>query len=456
MTGNETIAAIATGAGGGIGIVRISGPDALAVGTRVFRGRGGRSLEAATPLTMLLGTVADPRSGEPIDEAFAVHMRAGRSYSGEPTVEIQCHGGRAALDAVLRAALDAGARPAAPGEFTKRAFLSGRIDLSQAEAVAELIAAPTDGERRTALSRLQGSLGERVRSLRDRLLDQIAAAEVLLDHGDEEPDGLEPDSPAIVVLAGELRALVAAGESRERRPRGPTVVIAGRVNSGKSSIFNVLCNQERSIVSSVPGTTRDYVAEQAVINGSQVNLVDTAGLRDSVDPIEREGIRRSRAQILESDILVLVLDGAAPPHGDDLQLLDDFRERRPIVVLSKSDLPGRVDLAALQGRYPELEILPLSTRCPRGCLNLARALAGRCREPEVGGGESAPNLRQRDALVNAAAALEEFTSLIASGAPTDLAVAQLRGALSALGEITGESAGEAVIDRIFSRFCIGK
>lgn len=455
--GNETIAAIATGQGaGGIGIVRLSGPDALAIGSRVFRGRGGRSLESTPPLTLLLGTVAAPATGEPLDEALALHMRAGRSYTGEPTVEIQCHGGRAVLDAVLRAVLGAGARPAAPGEFTKRAFLSGRIDLSQAEAIAELIAAGTEGERRAAYSRLRGEIGDRARALHGRLLDLVAAAETILDHGDEETEAVGPDCASITALATELRDLAALGESRERSLCGHTVVIAGRVNSGKSSIFNKLCEYERSIVSPLPGTTRDYVAEQSWVNGSLVNLVDTAGLRESLDPIEQEGIHRSRARIHESDILVIVIDGSVPADEADLRLVDEFRGRRPIIVLSKSDLPCRADRTALSRGYPEIEILELSTLDLDGCRYLARSLAQRCRESDQEGEGIAPNLRHRCSLLSAAAALEASAGLLGSDAPLDLAVAELHGALSALREITGESAGEAVIERIFSRFCIGK
>lgn len=454
--GNETIAAIATGVGGGIGIVRVSGPDALAVASRIFRGRGGCSLEAAPPLTLLLGTVADPASGEPLDETLAVWMPAGRSYTGEPTVEIHGHGGRAVLDAVLRAVLAAGARPAAPGEFTRRAFSSGRIDLTQAEAVAELVAARTEGERRGAVSRLQGAPGEQVRTLRLRLLELAGATETLLDHGDEETGAPEPDAAVIAALAADLRTLAAAGERRERLARGPSVVIAGRVNSGKSSIFNVLCDSDRSIVSPQPGTTRDYVAEHSWIDGALVNLIDTAGVRESPDPVEQEGVRRSRALIAGADILVLVIDASEPADPGDLFLLDEHRERGPILVLGKSDLPCRVDLPALERRYPEIEILALSTRRRDGCRALVEALAARCRVQEGGGEGAALNLRHREAMLRAAGALEEASRLLADGAPLDMAAAEIQEGIAAIGEITGESAHEGLLDDIFSRFCIGK
>jgi tRNA modification GTPase len=454
---NETIAAIATGAGCGIGIVRISGPEALDVAARVFRGRGGRSLEAMPPLNLLLGAVVDPASGSQIDEAFAVHMRAGRSYTGEPTVEIQCHGGRRVLDAVLHAALRAGARPAEPGEFTKRAYLSGRLDLSQAEAVAELIAARTEGERRSALSRLQGALGERVRSLRGRLLDQVAAMEAILDHGDDEMAGLEPDPTEIMSLAREFRELIASGESQVRRDTGPRVVIAGRTNSGKSSIFNVLCDNDRSIVSPIPGTTRDYVEERFTIGGILVTLIDTAGLRDAPDEVESEGIRRTRRQMLEADLLVIMIDGSLTLGAEDIRLIEEFRDRSPLVVLSKSDLPGKIDRVRLQESYPELRVLSLSTSSGDGCPDLAREIADRCRGIEPVESPAAPNHRHQEAFRSAASALDEAARLFSLDATTlDLAVTELRLALNAVGEITGEAAAEELIGRIFSRFCLGK
>lgn len=456
--GNETIAAIATPLGaGGIGIVRISGPDALAVGARVFRSRGGRSLEAAPPLTLLLGDVVAPRSGEQIDEAFALHMREGRSYTGEPTVEIQCHGGRAVLDAVLRAVFDAGARPAEPGEFTRRAFFSGRLDLSQAEAVADLVGASTESARRSALSRLRGALGDQVRRLRERVVDQVAAAEALLDHGDDELNAAEPDGAMIASLASEVRALIALGESHDARCRAPRVVIAGRANSGKSSIFNMLSRNERSIVSPTPGTTRDYIEEHSAIEGTLVTLVDTAGLRESLDPLEAEGVRRSRRQMLEADLLLLTIDHSSPLDAGDLLLLEEFQSRFPLVVLSKSDLPGQIDRQALRESYPELRLVPLSVMDGEGCRELGQVLVERCRSFDSEDEGVAPNLRQRIALGRAGAALEDAAGLLNRlGAPLDQAVTDLRRALAALDEITGEAADDEIIDRVFSRFCIGK
>jgi tRNA modification GTPase len=353
--------------------------------------------------------------------------------------------------------LRTGARLAQPGEFTKRAFLCGRIDLSQAEAVAELIAARTESARRSALSRLQGALGARVRSLSAGLLDQVAAAETILDHGEETGAGFEPDAGEILSLARQFRELAVTGEIREARDSGPRVVIAGRTNAGKSSIFNVLCDADRSIVAAAPGTTRDYVEACSTLGGSLVTLVDTAGLREAPDAIESEGIRRSRLQMLGADLLILTLDCSLPLEPGDLQLLEEFRDRSPLVVLSKSDLPAKIDRARLQERYPELHLLPLSALEGQGCPDLARAIADRCRGADGDGESPSSNHRHREALRSAANALEEAGHLFTQGAMSlDLAVAELRLALAAAREITGETAGDEVLDRIFSRFCLGK
>ncbi|HEY5998923.1 MAG TPA: tRNA uridine-5-carboxymethylaminomethyl(34) synthesis GTPase MnmE [bacterium] len=454
---SDTIAAIATGAGCGIGIVRISGPEALAVGSRVFRGRGGRALDAAPPLRLILGTVVDPESRRQIDEAFAVRMRAGGSYTGEPTVELQCHGGRATLDAVLRAVIDAGARLAAPGEFTKRAYLAGRIDLSQAEAVAELIAARTDAARQAALSRLHGGLGERVRAIAGRLLEEIAAAEVLLDHGDEDVASAGPDAATIRSLAAELREVAALGQGRDEYTGARRVVIAGRTNSGKSSLFNMLCSRERSIVSPEPGTTRDYIEERLPMEGALVTLVDTAGMRETRSPVEREGIKRGRQQMVDADLLILTVDAAAPLAADDLALIEQFRAGTPLVVLTKSDLPMGFDRRDLELACPGLPIFSLSTLDRGSCADLTRAVAERCRERSQDGDAAAPNLRHRESLRAAAGAAERAAGLLADDAGTlDQVAAELRWATASLGAITGETAGEEIVDRIFSRFCIGK
>jgi tRNA modification GTPase len=457
--GNETIAAIATASGGGIGIVRVSGPDALALAGRIFRGRGGHPLAAAPPFRLVLGTVSDLSSGTPIDEVLAVHMPAGRSYTGEPTVEIQAHGGRAVLEAVLLAALDAGARPAGPGEFTRRAYLSGRIDLTQAEAVAALVAAQSDEERRCALQQLQGAVAGQCRLIRDRLVDLVSRIDAALDLEDGECPGDIPGAGEIAAVAQEMLRL--AGEARGRRsPRGGVrVVFAGRTNSGKSSIFNYLLDCERSIVSALPGTTRDYVEERSAFGGASVTLVDTAGFRMTDDSVEAEGVRRSLQQLSEADIVVLVLDGSEPYHPDDGRLLEMVSGLAPIVAVSKADLPLRLDHAQLGPGLPKIGSFSISTLTGEGCARFAEALAVRCRTAAEASGlpTAAPSERHRAALLEAAARLGAAADRTADlGGRLDQVAHEVHAALRALGEITGETATDEILDRIFSRFCIGK
>jgi tRNA modification GTPase len=458
--GNDTIAAVATARGAaGIGIVRISGPDALTVAGRCFRGRGGGALDAAPPFRMLLGFAADPATGERIDEVFAVWMPEGRSYTGEPTVEIHAHGGSTVPDAILQAALTGGARLASPGEFTKRAFLGGRMDLSQAEAVAELIGAETDDARRFALLQLEGGLAVRVRDLRQRLLDLVAGAEALLDFGDEEGAGTEPVASLLGSLAASMRDLAGEGTARLARSHGVKVVIAGRPNSGKSSIFNMLLDFSRSIVTPVPGTTRDYIEERALLGKTATILVDTAGLRDSSDPAEAEGVRRSRRQILEADVLLFVIDGSEPADPVDCKLLDEFRGKSPVVVISKADLPNRLGSHEVRERFENLPSCRLSVITGEGRSQFIQDLAVRCRgraQPEKTL-SAAPNLRHQHVLLKAAQTLEVAAERIARGEATlDQTAFDLQSALEILGEITGETATDEIIGRIFSAFCVGK
>ncbi|MHB8834546.1 MAG: tRNA uridine-5-carboxymethylaminomethyl(34) synthesis GTPase MnmE [Candidatus Methylomirabilia bacterium] len=457
--GNDTIAAVATAAGGGIGIVRVSGPDALAIASRIFRGRGGRSLADSPPFLLVLGTASDPDSAEPIDEVLAVHMPEGRSYTGETTVEIQGHGGRSVLEAVLQATLRAGARCAGPGEFTKRAFLSGRLDLTQAEAVAELICAEEDEARRAALRQLHGAVGSEVERLRERLLDLVARVEAALDFEEGEiPDDL-PSPAHMYPLAGAIRQLAGQACGTAGAPRGLCVAFVGRANSGKSSIFNYLLNFERSIVTPIPGTTRDYIEERSMIGGASITLVDTAGLRATDDLVEEQGVRRSVERIADAGILILVLDGSEPNHPDDDKLLDLAAGRTPMVVISKSDLPSRRDLDVSRSRTADLATFTLSVVTGEGFPAFIAALTSRC----CAVGQSCappattPNLRHREALERAAGHLDNAAGQALSGDGfLDRVALELLAALAALGEITGQTATEEILERIFSRFCVGK
>jgi tRNA modification GTPase len=457
--GNDTIAAIATAVGGGIGVVRVSGPDALGVASRILRGRGGGPLEISRPFLLVLGTVADPGSAEAIDEVLAVYMPEGRSYTGEPTVEIQSHGGRLVLGSVLQATLAAGARHATPGEFTRRAFLSGRLDLAQAEAVAELILAESETSRRSALDQLRGGLSGKICLLRERLLDLVARVEAALDFEEEEAPADLPTAAQIASLAREILDFAAGADEAAGARRGAHVALAGRTNSGKSSIFNELLDYSRSIVTPVPGTTRDYIEARSVIGGTVVTLIDTAGLRSTDDVVEAEGIRRSIERIEEADLIVLILDGSEPNHSDDIRLFELTANLSTIVVVNKSDLPSRIDLGAYRAWVSESAVFTVSAASGEGIPAFTAALASRahaaCQMGAAVGAE--PNARHRDSLRRAAGFLEVAAGRIQEGnSPLDQIALELQGALSAIGEITGETATEELLERIFSRFCVGK
>lgn len=457
--GNDTIAAIATAAGGGIGIVRISGPDALALAGRIFRGRAGRSLASAPPFRLVLGEVAEPVSGAAIDEALAVHMPAGRSYTGDPTVEVQAHGGRLVLDAILQAAVAAGARPAGPGEFTRRAFLAGRLDLTQAEAVAALVTAETEAQRRAALVQLQGGVADRISSLRERLLDLSSRVEAALDFEEDGGPASLPDAAEIEAVARDLRILAAQAGDAHRGREGVRVVFAGRPNTGKSSLFNYLLERDRSIVSSVPGTTRDYVEERSAFGGVSVTLVDTAGFRESDDLVEAEGVRRTIGQLEEADIVVLVQDGSEPIDPDDARLIEVTARLSPIVVVSKADLPAAPGCRGAADPCADLAAFRLSTLTGEGCSSFAEALGSRCRSASGPCFTEAapPGIRHRDALERAACHVGNAgVHACRGGGALDRVSLELRSGLQALGEITGETATDEILDRVFSRFCIGK
>ena len=452
-----TIAAVATGAGGGIGIVRISGPEALAIGDRIFAGRGGRPLAAVPPFRLTRGSVVAPASGETIDEVLAVRMPQGRSYTGEETVEIHAHGGPAVLDAVLAEALAAGARAARPGEFTKRAFLNGRIDLAQAEAIAELIAARTEAGRRRALRQLQGGAGERVRAISRELVECLAHGEAVIDFADEEGIAEPFPAPRVTEAARSIRGLLEADREGSSRPEGARVVFAGRPNTGKSSLFNKLTNMPRSIVTPDPGTTRDYVEERMVLAGVRVILTDTAGLREARDLAEAEGIRRSLERAGEADLVLLLIDGSEPADPRETAFSRGALGREVMVVVTKSDLPQRFDPATLAALAHPAALRRVSSLTGEGCDDLGRAIAERCRPRESPAEGGTPfNPRQRDALARAAGSLELALGDEGSQPTLDQALFEIRTALDALGEITGESSREEVLEQIFSRFCIGK
>lgn len=453
----DTIVAIATPLGqGGIGILRLSGPDSERILKTLFR-PSSPSFHGFRPWTLHHGTITD--GSEPLDDVLAVVMPGPRTFTGEEVAEIHCHGGTGVLTAVLEAVVRHGARLAGRGEFTRRAFLNGRMDLTQAEAVAEMIAAPAREGLRLARAKLDGLLGRRVDALRARLDALRMQLCVAVDFPDDEVECLAPD--AFLEQVGDVRACVrelVAGYARTRCWQdGALVVLAGQVNAGKSSLMNALLGRRRAIVTDMPGTTRDFIEEPLNLSGLPIRLADTAGLRETGDIVEQEGVRMSRDLVAQADLVLLVTDAvhglAAPEH----ELLRHAGADKVLVVFNKADLLEEGAPAPM----PEgCHSIFVSARLGRGIEELAtairQAVLARTGSGEPQAGELAPNLRQASALERAAESLDALEADIRNGVPYDLCGVRLDSACAALADVTGQSTPEAILENIFSSFCIGK
>lgn len=449
----DTIAAIATPPGeGAIGIVRVSGPDALVCARRAFRRAGSRPLVSPRPRYLYLGTVVDPRSGRALDEALLAYFAAPRTYTGEDLIEVSCHGGRLAVQAVYEAFLAAGARAARPGELTLRAYLNGRIDLAQAEAVSDLIRARTDRALRLALDGLGGGLSERVRSLRAQVVQALAQVTARIDF----PEDDVPDVPVAPLIEPALAAadhLIATARTGRVYREGVRLAIVGTPNAGKSSLLNRLLGANRAIVTEIPGTTRDTLEETLNIEGIPFVVTDTAGIRESHDPVERFGIERSRAALEAADVILHVIDASRPVADDDRAIARLIGERPSLLVANKSDLPAVADVASF-GLAP----LAVSALTGTGLPELHFALARLATGDDAAADDSVlvTNARHADGLVRARDHLRAALATEREGLPADFVSIDLRLALEALGEITGESATDDLLDAIFTTFCIGK
>lgn len=458
MDTRQTIAAVATPPGqGGVGIVRLSGPESRRVLSTLFRSARPGFRDFA-PYRLHHGRIVD-QGGRVLDEVLAVVMPGPGSFTGEDVAEIHCHGGRAVLAGVLEACCALGARPARRGEFSYRAWRNGKLDLTQAEAVAEAIAAPTRAALHLAQIKLSGALGRRVAELRAGLEELKAQLCLAVDFPEEDVDCLPPEHLAreVAHTCAALDALLAGVERARAWREGALVVLRGRVNAGKSSLLNALAGRERAIVAESPGTTRDWLEEPLDLDGLPVRLVDTAGLRRTEDAVERQGLERSQDLAGQADLVLYLVDGSAPLVDEDLEAVQDLDPERALVVVNKDDLtraepwPG----TALAGRF---EVLALSAKTGAGLEPLARRLRERLVEqaPEPEADALAPNLRQAAALQRAREELAELRREAAQGLAYDLLGLRLDAACAALAEITGEIAAADVLDTVFSRFCIGK
>jgi tRNA modification GTPase len=453
----DTIAAVSTPLGAaGIGIVRISGPAAKSISRKIFRPKN--PVAAFQSHRLYLGCLNDPETGGTVDEVLLSFMAAPHSFTREDVVEINSHSGYLLLSRILEIVIKEGARPAEPGEFTFRAFMRGRIDLSQAEAMMDLIHAQSERGLRLAANHVKGSFRMEVEHLRQRGLDCLARIEVMIDYPDEDPAAL-PDSEEIDRnLIRPLHELVAAHDQRKIWIQGVNTAIVGRVNAGKSSLLNRLINEERALVSSIPGTTRDVIESTLYIQGLPLRLMDTAGFRRGKGTLERKGMERTRRKMEEAELILLIIDRSRPLDEIDRDILAQIRERQALVVLNKIDLPSKIDQVEFNEATAGLPLAEISALTGQGVEDLRRAI----RMLVLSGEEPsqdflmAPNLRQKQALEKACRSVSRAAQNLEHEMPLEIVAEDMNQALAALGEIGGETTTEEVLDRIFSRFCLGK
>ena len=451
----DTIAAVATPPGeGGVAVVRLSGPDARRIGGEVLA-RKDTEWESHR---LYYGRVRDPEHGTVVDEAMFAFLREPRSYTGEDTVEIHCHGGPFVVRQVLGLLLAHGARHAEPGEFTKRAFLNGRLDLAQAEAVLDLIRSRTDKAVGVALGQMEGGLSEEVQSLREELVDALVQVEAAIDFPEEDIELLQREelSRKVAGVVDRVSALIDSYEWGRLIREGVRVCIVGRPNVGKSSLMNALLGVERAIVTATPGTTRDFIEEAVNLDGLPVVLWDTAGIRDKTEGVEQIGIDVTLRRLEESQGCMLVLDGSARLSVQDMAVIEKVREKPGLVVINKSDLPQNIDRAAVAEYLPDMPRLEVSALTSQGLDELRAALRdcflASAEEPEI----VVTNVRHKAALERARSGLVEVGSAIDRGMPPDIVAVDLQEARDSLEEIIGTVTNDDILDRIFSQFCIGK
>ncbi len=449
-TVNRTIAAVATPQGaGGISVIRISGDNAIEIANKVF---SGKDLSGVASHTIHYGFIKN-RNGEKIDEVLLSVMRAPKTFTREDTVEISCHGGTVVTHTVLRAIIEAGAYMAEPGEFTKRAFLNGRIDLSQAEAVIDIINAKNELSQRNAISQLGGTLSREIKAVRDELVHLCAQMQVIIDYPDEDLEDItEVDIKNICRdCAEKIEKLLSTSDNGRMMRDGIRTAIVGKPNVGKSSILNCLAQEERAIVTDIAGTTRDVIEESVTIKGIPLILSDTAGIRKTDDVVEKIGVEKSRQYLDCADLVIVVIDGASGIDGEDREVIEATKDKRRIILLNKSDISTTVSRSCFD---TEDTVIKISAKTGAGTQALAEAIEKLCKLDgiESENGRIITNMRHKTALIGARDALSRTADALEMGMPCDIVSIDIAGAMDYLGEITGETVSESVVNDIFHNF----
>ena len=454
-----TIAAISTAmSASGIGIVRISGEDAMNVIAKIYRSKNGRkNIKEVKTHTIHYGYIYD--GDETVDEVLVMVMRGPKTYTGEDTVEIDCHGGVYAMKRVLETVLKNGAQVAEPGEFTKRAFLNGRLDLSQAEAVMDVIQAKSEVALKSSVEQLKGSVLRAVKEIRGKLLHHIAYIETVLD--DPEHFDLDGYPQELLEVAEDqkkkVQKLLKSADDGKMIQEGIRTVILGKPNAGKSSLLNFLVGEDRAIVTEIAGTTRDTLEEYISLHGISLRIIDTAGIRETEDVVEKIGVEKARQMAEKADLILYVVDSSQPLDENDQEIMELLRGRKSIVIYNKTDLASAVDMGSLREKTGS-QVIPVSVVEETGIEDLEKSIREMFFQGEISFDDEVyiTNARHKTALKEAEKSLEMVTESIEAGMPEDFFSIDLMGAYEALGKILGESLGEDLVNEIFSKFCVGK
>ena len=454
----DTIAAIATAmTNSGIGIIRISGGQAFEVIEKIFKKKNGGKIDLSRSHTVQYGYICD--QDEVIDEVLVLIMKGPHSYTAEDTVEIDCHGGVLMMKKILETVIQYGARPAEPGEFTKRAFLNGRIDLSQAEAVIDVINAQNEYALKSSVSQLKGKMSEKVKALREKIIYEIAYIESALDdpehisldgYGEELAKKLEP-------MVKELERLIASADNGKVMSEGVKTVILGKPNAGKSSLMNVLVGEERAIVTDIAGTTRDTLEEHIRLRGISLNVVDTAGIRDTEDVVEKIGVTKARTAAEDADLIIYVVDASVPLDENDRDIIEMIRNRKAVVLLNKTDLEQVVSVEELEKQTGH-RVIPVSAKEETGIEELEKEIQSMFYQGDIDFNDEVyvTNIRHKTALTESLSSLKLVQKSIEDGMPEDFYSIDLMNAYEQLGTIIGEAVEDDLVNEIFSKFCMGK
>ncbi|WP_312652079.1 tRNA uridine-5-carboxymethylaminomethyl(34) synthesis GTPase MnmE [Aminipila sp.] len=476
----DTIAAVATAYGeGGIGIIRISGEESLSILNKVFQPIKKHiekndvekyifkpesvSMTIGEPIVnrrLTYGHIIDYHTNQVIDEVLSVYMKAPYTYTTEDVVEINCHGSIVSLRKVLELVLKNGARMAEPGEFTKRAFLNGRLDLTQAEAVIDLIKAKSDKSFDVALGQLEGALSKDIKQIRDLLMDELVGLTVNLDYPDEDIEEITYEKLLnnLLQINDMIQKLISSADTGRIIKEGFKVAIVGKPNVGKSSLMNALLKETRAIVTDIPGTTRDTIVEDITIKNIPVKLIDTAGIHDTEDTVEKIGIEKSKESFNEADLVLLILDGSQPVSEEDENIIKIVGNRRALVLINKIDLGMVIDEQTLHEKMPRAIFIETAVKDGRGINNIEQEIENLVYNGEVkqSGNTFITNVRHSNLLVSAKSALEDAVNMVRLGEALEFIEIDVKRTFEFLGEIVGETVSDSIIDEVFSRFCLGK